>query len=68
MYSHDNKYFATGGTDEAVRLWDPAAGKVLSEGTGHSRAVSRVEFSPDDKQLVSVGVDGCILVWNCWRE
>jgi WD40 repeat protein len=63
-FSHDNRFFVTGGTDQAVRLWDFRTGRPMNEGLGHSGTVSRVRFSPDDRQVVSVGADGCIFVWN----
>eukprot|EP00762_Andalucia_godoyi_P002084 ANDGO_02593.mRNA.1 Cilia- and flagella-associated protein 52 len=66
--SHDNRFFATGGTDQVVRLWDTRTGRVLNEGPGHSGTICRVRFSPDDRQLVSVGSDGCMFVWNVWNE
>lgn len=64
--SHDGRYFATGGSEQIVRLWDLAAGKVLAEGTGHSGCINTVAFSADDKQIVSGGRDGSILVWNLY--
>lgn len=56
--------FAVGGTDEIVHLYDVASGKELSIGEGHSKPIQKLSFSPDFKQLVSVGNDGCIFVWN----
>jgi WD40 repeat protein len=29
--------------------------------------VSALAFAPDDRQLVSVGADGCVLVWNIYQ-
>ncbi len=31
---------------------------------GHSRAITSVAFSLDDKQIVTVGEDGGIFVWS----
>lgn len=62
--SHDNSVFAVGGTDETVNLFEYKTMKPLSVGEGHSGIVNQLKFSPDDKQLVSVGTDGCVLVWN----
>jgi cilia- and flagella-associated protein 52 len=49
-----------------VRVWHFESAKMVCEGIGHSRAVSAMQFSPDDKQLVSVGVDGSVLLWNVY--
>jgi WD40 repeat protein len=58
---------ATGGTDAVVRLWDVRSpGAPLAECVGHTGAVRHLAFAPDDKQLVSVGDDGCVLVWNVY--
>ena len=64
--AHDSDLMVTGGTDHTVRLWDIRMGKTLMEGVGHSGRVRDVSFSPDDKQVVSVGADGCVLVWNVY--
>lgn len=64
--SHDGKYFATGGSEQIVRLWDMGTGKILSEGSGHSGCINSISFSADDKQMVSAGRDGSILLWNLY--
>jgi WD40 repeat protein len=58
--------FATGGTDQVVKLWDARTCRVVTEGLGHSGCIRDVQFSPDDKQLLSVGDDGNIFVWNLY--
>jgi len=62
--SHNDRTFAVGGTDEVVNLYDTSTGKLLSQGEGHSKPINSLAFSPDDKQLVSCGNDGCVFVWN----
>jgi len=64
--SPDDRYLATGGTGQVVKLWDVNAGREMSSATGHSRVVQKLSFSPDGKQLVSVGFDHSIFVWNCY--
>ena len=53
-------------TGGRVRVWHFESAKMVCEGIGHSRAISAMQFSPDDKQLVSVGVDGSVLLWNVY--
>eukprot|EP00466_Bigelowiella_natans_P001487 jgi/Bigna1/89644/estExt_fgenesh1_pg.C_530022 len=55
---------ATGGVSRLLMLWDLKTGKCLGKGIGHSATITDVAFSPDDQQVVSVGEDGSILVWN----
>lgn len=68
VISHNGKLFATGGTDDMVKLWDMATGRLLADGVAHSSHVLDVQFSPDDRQLVSVGADGNTMVWNVYMD
>ena len=78
--SHSGDIIATGGTAGIVRLWSTTTGSStgsttgtstgsitymsIANLTGHSAAVTGLSFSPDDRQLSSVGEDGCIFIWN----
>lgn len=66
--AHNLEVFATGGNDWLVKLWDFNTGKLITDGVGHSGNVHGLAFSPDDRQLVSVGDDGSIFVWNVYTE
>jgi WD40 repeat protein len=57
---------ATGGADQSVRVWDIRSSRLLSEGVGHSGPLRDLSFSPDDRQLMTVGDDSCIFVWNMY--
>ena len=65
--SHHGRIIATGGTDSMVKLWSKGTGQLLMDGVGHSGTVRSLQFSPDDRQLVSVGDDGNIFVWNVYE-
>lgn len=65
--SHSGEYFASGGTDQQVKLWKLEGGTLIMEGTGHSAPLKGLAFSPDDRQLISVGEDGNIFVWNIYE-
>ena len=65
--SHNGKLMATGGTDNMVKLWLMGSGELIMDGVGHSGEVRDLKFSPDDRQVVSVGLDGCIFVWNIYE-
>jgi len=64
--SSDGVLFATGGDDHKVRVWHFESASLVCEGVGHSRPIQCLMFSPDDKQLVSVGDDGSVLLWNIY--
>ncbi|OQR89815.1 hypothetical protein ACHHYP_06029 [Achlya hypogyna] len=66
--AHALPLFATGGTDQVVKLWSFDSGQLLVDGIGHSGGVRSLAFSPDDRQLVSVGDEGSIFVWNVYSE
>jgi len=65
---------ATAGSgDYKVRLWKFEPGKegvpmLMGEGIGHSSTVRSLQFSPDGKQLVTVGDDSSVLVWNIYFD
>ncbi|KAL4432056.1 hypothetical protein ABPG74_017792 [Tetrahymena malaccensis] len=64
--SSDGRYFVTGGSEQIVKIWDFATGKLIAQGRGHSGCINTVSFSPDNKQVISGGRDGNILVWNVY--
>ena len=58
----------TGGEDNVVRIWDMRNCQTVATARGHSGSITSCSFSPDDKQLVSVGQDGNVFVWNVFSE
>ncbi|KAL3660058.1 hypothetical protein V7S43_014980 [Phytophthora oleae] len=66
--AHNLEVFATGGNDRLVKLWDFSTNQLIMDGVGHSGSVRGLAFSPDDRQLISVGEDGCVFVWNLYTE
>jgi len=60
------KICATGGESMIVRIWDMENLRILGEGHGHSAGINMVMFSNDDRQVISVGKDNCIMIWNIY--
>ncbi|MFT3711928.1 MAG: protein kinase [Archangium sp.] len=56
-WSPDGKWLATGGDDEATRLWNAETGALAKAVTQHARGLDDVTFSRDSKLLVSCGGD-----------
>jgi serine/threonine protein kinase/WD40 repeat protein len=70
--SPNGRWLASGSFSEdyTIRIWDTATGKLIAQLRGHVGYVSQVKFSPDGRQLVSVGVDQSIHFWETgtWSE
>lgn len=65
--SHSGRYVVTGGTRQLVKLWEYPSLRRVGEYQGHSGTINHVRFSPDDRQIISVGDDGITLVWNLYE-
>mmetsp|Transcript_31645 Transcript_31645/g.97815 ORF Transcript_31645/g.97815 Transcript_31645/m.97815 type:complete len:700 (+) Transcript_31645:71-2170(+) len=66
--SPSGKYFALC-RDEMLTIFQfstlaTAPPRPIAEGWAHSAVVKSVQWSPDERQLVSIGTDACICVWN----
>lgn len=68
--SPDNKYLASGGADNTVRIWDVANWKEISMLKGHTDWIFALDFSKDKKYLASGSYDNTIKIWepDIWRE
>lgn len=64
--SGNGKLIATGDTDGYIKLWSYANGRVMAPlvYTGHVGAVNRLEFDNRGYHLLSVGMDGHIMLWT----
>jgi len=57
-------YIATCAFDKTISIFDFFSGELVTQVSGHSELVTGVKFSPDGRFLVSIGGDGCILMWR----
>jgi WD40 repeat protein len=62
--SPDGQRLASCGTDNVVRLWNPADGSLLKTLWGHSDDVLAVAFSPDGRRLASASRDRTLRLWS----
>src|SRR5262249_40373495 len=63
-YSHDGKFLVAGDEGGQLTLWDVGSGERLSRMRVHDRAIRRVLLHPDDKNVVTVAIDGKLSVWD----
>jgi len=66
--SPDDRHLVTAGTGQIVKVYDINSGSQTSRGSAHSRRIQKLSFSPDGKQVVSVGMDHSIMVWNFYTD
>jgi WD40 repeat protein/serine/threonine protein kinase len=61
--SKDGRY-ALRAIDRAVKLWDVEKGICLRTFEGHTKAVSSLCFSPDERHILSGSDDGMMKLWE----
>jgi WD40 repeat protein len=59
-----NKYYATSGSDGALRIWRAKSGKKYRFFEGSEDAVYAVAFGPKGKLVAAAGLDGRARVWT----
>lgn len=56
--------FATGGRDGVLKIWHYDNGEPVGIGRGHSEAINAVKISPDRREIVTVGSEGAVMIWD----
>uniref|UniRef100_A0A914X8J0 Pleiotropic regulator 1 n=1 Tax=Plectus sambesii TaxID=2011161 RepID=A0A914X8J0_9BILA len=59
-----NEWFASGGADRIIKIWDLASGKLRLSLTGHVSAVRAVKVAPNQPYLFSAGEDKQVKCWD----
>ncbi|HVK14899.1 MAG TPA: WD40 repeat domain-containing protein, partial [Gemmataceae bacterium] len=62
--SRDGRFIAVGLEDNAVVLWDTAAGRPVRTFLGHQKPVLSVAFSADARQLLTGSADATVSLWD----
>jgi WD40 repeat protein len=56
--------FVTGGRDSLLKIWHYDNGETIATGKGHSEAINACKISPERREIVTVGSEGAIMVWD----
>lgn len=64
VYTINNKYVITGGSDKTIIVWNPLTGKEVRRLEGHEWKVTSLSVSPDSKYLLSGSSDGSAKLWD----
>ena len=64
--SHNGKYFAAGSCYGELWLFKVPECEFISKSQGHSSEINKLQWSPDDKQIVSVSSDSSLCIWNIY--
>ena len=62
--SPSGKYLAAGAQTSELYVFDIAQSRVITQGVGHSGAINRLSWAPDEKQIVTVSEDSSVAIWN----
>ncbi len=65
--SPNPKYFATGGADDLIKIWDKMLGKEIATLNKHKNIITSLHYSPNGKYLVSASLDKTVTVWNAYN-
>ncbi|KAI6184153.1 WD domain, G-beta repeat protein [Aphelenchoides bicaudatus] len=60
----NNEWFATGGADRIIKIWDMASGKLKLSLTGHISSVRALKISTRHPYLFSGGEDKQVKCWD----
>ncbi|MGO6840426.1 hypothetical protein GUK34_28395 [Rhizobium leguminosarum] len=63
-FSLDNKWLASGCSDNVIRIWNSETGDLARALAGHSDLVTSLAFAPDGRILVSGSQDKTAKVWD----
>lgn len=64
--SPDGRFVATGGVDNQLKIYSSKSQELIATCLGHAASVTDLAWSSDQRQIVSVGEDAAVCVWNVY--
>jgi len=65
-WHHSGDYFAVGGVDSRIQIWNVRSRECLATLKGHAQRVTGLGFHPLSDLLASYGWDGVLRLWEPW--
>lgn len=65
--SNNGNYFALGSETGEIWFFKLPEFEFIGKSQGHSLPIVNLNWSPDDKQILSVSKDSSICLWNFYR-
>ncbi|RYY70390.1 MAG: hypothetical protein EOO13_06740 [Chitinophagaceae bacterium] len=65
--SYNPRFFATGGSDNLIKIWDKNLGKEIVTLNQHSDAINAITYSSNGRYLASAGQDKLINIYNAYN-
>lgn len=62
--SPSGQFLAFAGDDCVLKVMDVTSNQIISMGYGHSSAVESLAWTPDERQIISGGIDSSLCIWN----
>jgi WD40 repeat protein/uncharacterized caspase-like protein len=63
-FSPNGRFVLSGSSDNTLKLWDSASGKLVRTFEGHQNDVTSVAFSPDGRFVLSGSADKTLKLWE----
>jgi WD40 repeat protein len=63
-FSHDRRYLASCSNDGTARIYEVASGQTIGSLLGSGDRLRQVSWSPDDRRLATVCVNGKVRIWT----
>lgn len=65
--SYNPRFFATGGADNMVKIWDRNLGKEMLTLKHHTDEIYALQYSPNGRYLATAGADRKIFIYNAYN-
>lgn len=64
--SSNNRFFASGGEDFLIKIWDATQAKEIKTIAAHRDGILSINYSPDGKYLVTSSYDSTVQIFNAF--